>query len=105
MNEERALRYNTGKLKWSYVQFSAFEPMVRVLMYGAEKYAPHNWKKGLNREETLESMMRHLTALIDGQEVDPESGMPHIGHIMCNTMFYSHFNTMGGGNGERTAVN
>lgn len=89
-SKEKSLRYNKGKLKWSYVNFEALEPMVEVLMFGAEKYAPKNWQKGLDLEEILESMMRHLTALIDGEEVDPESGISHMGHIQCNSMFFNY---------------
>ena len=65
--------------------------MVEVLEFGAQKYAPDNWKKGLNKKEILDSAMRHLTAVIDGEEIDPESGKSHIGHLMCNAMFYSYF--------------
>lgn len=76
--------------------------MVEVLMYGAEKYTvrdgdkvvssgDHNWKNGLKKEEILESLQRHLAALMDGEINDPESGLPHIGHIQCNAMFYAYF--------------
>lgn len=95
-HKEKALRYNQGKPKWSLVHFKSLEPMVKVLMYGADKYAPDNWKKGLDRKEILDSMQRHLAALIDGQEIDPESQEHHIGHIMCNCMFYSFFNIIDG---------
>jgi hypothetical protein len=117
---EKGLRYNQGKMKWSYVDFKSLEPMVQVLMYGAHKYSTFkdkkgkiirgidipieeahkytlvesgadNWKKGLNPTEILESNMRHLTALINGEEIDPESGLPHAGHMGCNNMFYSYF--------------
>jgi|ERR1044072_6669289 hypothetical protein len=90
--QDKALRYNQGKPKWSLVHYKSLEPMVRVLMYGADKYAVDNWKKGLDKREILDSLQRHVAALIDGQEVDPESGEHHIGHIMCNCMFYSYFN-------------
>jgi len=30
-------RKNDGKLKWSLVSMTALEPMVKVLMFGAEK--------------------------------------------------------------------
>lgn len=83
-------RYNDGKLKWSYVNFKALEPMVQVLMFGAQKYSPFNWQKGLQKDEILESAMRHLTKMIDGEINDPESGLPHIGHLMCNCMFYQY---------------
>jgi len=89
--EEKALRYNSGKRKWSLVDFKSIEPMVEVLEFGAKKYAPDNWKKGLDKKEILESMMRHLTRLMDGELEDAESGISHMGHIMCNAMFYNYF--------------
>ena len=99
---EQGLRYNTGKCNWSLVDFKALEPMVRVLEYGRDKYTvqlptgeivsgAHNWKKGLDMTKILESLARHLFALMSGEENDPESGKPHIGHILCNAMFWSHF--------------
>lgn len=37
--KEQALRYNSGKRKWSLVDFQSLEPMVEVLEYGAKKYS------------------------------------------------------------------
>ena len=88
---EKALRYNDSKLKWSLVHFDSLKPMVQVLEFGTTKYSPDNWKKGLDKKEILESMMRHLTALLDGEENDLESKLPHMGHIQCNAMFYNFF--------------
>ena len=82
-------RFNDGKLKWSLVDFNAFAPMVRVLEFGAEKYASHNWKKGLPTTEVCESMLRHTYAYLEGEDIDKESGLSHIGHIQCNAMFLS----------------
>ena len=84
------LRYNTGKLKWSLVSWKALAPMVRVLMFGAEKYDDHNWKKGLKYTEVTESLQRHLNAFIEGENDDPESKLSHVGHILCNAMFLSY---------------
>ena len=106
------LRFNEGKLKWGLMHYKSMEPMIRVLMYGAEKYDDWNWAKGLSRLEILECMQRHLAALIDAEtskndklKIDfkedcegcksgfckTHSGQPHIGHILCNGMFYSYF--------------
>ena len=89
-NQELGIRENAGKLRWSLVDFDALEPMVRVLEFGANKYADHNWKKGQKTTELTESLMRHLTAYLKGEDNDPESGLPHVGHIMCNAMFLSY---------------
>lgn len=89
---EKSLRHNTGKTRWSLVNFNALKPLVQVLEFGATKYPVDNWKIGFDKRELLDSMQRHLAALIDGQDNDPESGLSHVGHIMCNAMFYSfHF--------------
>jgi hypothetical protein len=91
--ENKALRYNEGKLQWGLVHFKSLEPMVRTLEFGALKYAPNNWMKSMDKRQILESMQRHLAAILDGEEVDPESNQSHIGHIMCNCMFYNYHNT------------
>ncbi len=83
-------RFNNGKPKWSLVDFSALIPLVQVLEFGAEKYSKDNWKKGLPHTQIIDSMQRHIVAILDGQDIDPESNLPHIGHILCNAMFLSY---------------
>ncbi len=90
---EKALRFNEGKLKWSLVHYASLAPLVLVLMFGAKKYAPHNWKKEMDLTEILESLQRHLAALFDGELVDKESGQLHMGHVMCNAMFWVYHYT------------
>ena len=88
MKTEKAMRFNTGKMKWSLVHFKSLEPMIAVLMFWAKKYAPNNWKKWMNEQELLESMQRHLASMIDWEVNDKESNLPHVWHLMCNCMFY-----------------
>jgi len=83
-------RYNSGKAKWSLVDFNSFLPMVEVLEFGAQKYSAHNWKKGLKVTETLESLLRHAFALLRKEDLDPESKKHHIGHLQCNCMFLGY---------------
>lgn len=84
---ESALRYNASKPKYSLLSLKEMEQGVKVLEFGANKYARDNWKKGLKLSEILDSMMRHIAALQSGEWIDPESGLPHIGHIQCNALF------------------
>lgn len=85
------LRYNTGKLPLHLISPHALNGLAAVLEFGKKKYAARNWEKGLNYEETLGSALRHLLALLAGERIDPESGLPHIDHLQCNAMFLSHF--------------
>ena len=83
-------RFNKGKLKWSLVSWKALEPMIEVLMFGAQKYSSWNWTRGLKYTEICESLQRHLNAFIQGEDNDQESKLSHVGHILCNAMFLSY---------------
>jgi hypothetical protein len=85
------VRFNSGKLQWGLIDYKALHPLIQVLEFGAKKYSANNWKKGLPPRQILESMQRHLANLLDGNDKDLESGLPEIGHILCNAMFYSYF--------------
>lgn len=88
---EKANRYNKGKTAWSLIDYPSIEPMAKVLMYGCEKYDRDNWKKGLTVTSVIDSLMRHIVAFKQGETLDEESGLPHIGHAMCNLMFMQYY--------------
>ena len=58
-----------------------------VLRFGAEKYAPHNWRGGIHVSRLIGAALRHLLAICRGEDIDPESGMPHSAHLGCTVMF------------------
>lgn len=90
MSSDKALRYNEGKVRMSFLSMKGLLPMVYVLMFGAIKYAKNNWKKDMDLFEILESMYRHVDKLRDGEAYDEDTGLHHIGAIMCNGMFFSY---------------
>jgi hypothetical protein len=85
-----AERYNDGKLEWSLLDYESLTPLVEVMMYGCHKYTRDNWKKGFPKEKLIDSLLRHALALADGEEIDPENNIHHIGGIMFNAMAYYH---------------
>lgn len=87
---QMGLRYNDGKPKWSLVPMKALVPMVDVLMFGAKKYSPWNWTKGLTYTSIIDSMQRHINSFMDGEDNDRESKLTHVGHILCNGLFLSY---------------
>lgn len=87
--KQRGDRFNLGKTKWGLVPFEALGPMVDVLEFGAKKYAPYNWMKGISYVETCESLLRHTHSFMSGEDNDQESGLPHVGHMLCNCLFLS----------------
>ena len=49
----------------------------KILGYGAEKYEAHNWRIGIPISRYFSAAQRHLLAWNDGEDNDPESGLPH----------------------------
>ena len=66
------------------------------ITFGTKKYPnPKNWslvEDGLNRY--TDSLMRHLLKMFAGQEVDPETKLPHIFHVCWNALAIAEFYLM-----------
>lgn len=84
-------RFNAGKTPFALVPLSTIKPAAAVFGYGAKKYAAWNWAKGMPWSVPYECMLRHLEAWFRGEENDSESGLPHLGHAMCNLMMLTHY--------------
>lgn len=91
-NKGQAMRKNEGKPQLSYVLdvMPALKDMVAVMEFGANKYERNNWQRGFPKDKLLDSLLRHIDAFYSGEDVDPESGLPHVGHIMCNAAFLAY---------------
>lgn len=56
------------------------------LAVGAIKYGEYNWRVAKVRIRLyLEAAERHLDALMDGEDLDPETGVPHIAFLMATS--------------------
>lgn len=77
-------KFDGGKLDWALLPVEPNEEVVKVLMFGAQKYARDNWKHVDNHKvRYYNAAMRHLTAWQKGEETDPETGLSHLAHAMC----------------------
>ena len=63
-----------------------WEECARVFEYGRKKYSAWNWAKGMPWSVPLACAARHLLAMISGELLDKESGLPHRGHVYCNVV-------------------
>lgn len=67
----------------------AIKKINEVLTYGANKYAPGNWKF-VEPDRYKSAFFRHFNAFYDGESRDEESGLLHLAHAMCNAMFLTY---------------
>ena len=52
---------------------------------GARKYGAFNWRHGKVSASTyISALERHLLAWIDGEDIDPNSGKPHLAHMLAS---------------------
>lgn len=59
----------------------ALESLGQVLAFGAEKYAPNNWKLVDQLDSRYQAaQMRHELSHCKGELLDEESGLPHLTH-------------------------
>lgn len=79
---------DAGKLRYELLPPQAIEKVVKILTFGAEKYAPDNWKHVPEwKARYTAALMRHLEAYRKGELVDSESGESHLAHLLCCGIF------------------
>lgn len=73
---------------WTLLPTEEIRDVIRVLMKGAEKYSPWNWKKVKDGESRyLNAAYRHLAEISKGTKTDPEWGFSHYAHAICSLLF------------------
>jgi hypothetical protein len=97
-----AVKHDAGKAPLHLVDTYFIESTARVLEYGAHKYDAWNWARGTFEWSRLYSaLQRHLQAFWAGEEIDPESGLPHLAHAACCLMFMHRYAASGMGHDDR----
>lgn len=75
--------------------------VVEILDFGATKYDLHNWKKAGSWHKCADSAIRHFMKWRAGEEIDQESGLPHLAHYACNLCFLYEFSVYNTGTDDR----
>lgn len=85
------IKADKKKPRFSLIPVAAIDAMTSVLEFGAEKYDADNWKKCEDPTRYFDAAMRHMLAHRRGEFTDPESGLSHFAHALCNLAFLVHF--------------
>ena len=89
---QKGRKFDGGKLEYGLLPPLALEETVKVLTFGAQKYARDNWQIVPDaKRRYFDAVQRHMWAWKQGEQMDPESGIHHLAHAMCGLMFlYEH---------------
>lgn len=93
-NETKFLKNDTEKNRLELLDYDYIEGIAEILTFGAKKYAAWNWQKAGSADDIERikgAMMRHASAYMKGQKLDPETGKSHLYHMGCCQMFLDYF--------------
>ena len=91
-NFKLGVKHDEHKNHLDLIEPEFIEGVGEVLTFGAEKYKENSWQNVENGENRYYgAAMRHLLAYRKGEKLDPESGLSHLYHVACNTMFLAHW--------------
>jgi hypothetical protein len=76
----KPIKYDEGKNRLDLIPTEALLQVGRIYTYGANKYHDHNWRGGLKYSRLYGATLRHLFAFWTGEDLDAESGLPHLAH-------------------------
>ena len=85
---QKGYKLAEGKRRWDLMPFEALEPVVDILEKALDKYPVDNWKYVPNAQESyLPALFRHWHKRNKGAVIDPEYGLPHMAHLICDALF------------------
>ncbi len=94
-------KFDRGKDPWHLAPWDAFGAIVKILAFGAEKYAPRGWEEGMAWSRPWAACQRHLTAWWSGENTDPETGFSHLWHAGACIVFLIAYEIRGVGTDDR----
>jgi len=90
MNSSNGMKFDQDKPDYSLVPFGALDEVVKVLTHGAKKYDRFNWEK-VDAERYKAAALRHISAYMQNEKYDPETGINHMAHAICSLLFLTQF--------------
>lgn len=89
---ETGVKYDNGKPQYSLLPAQALLEVVKVLTFGAGKYAPDNWRRVPEAERRyFDAANRHMWQWAMGEEYDEETKLHHLASSVSNLLFILQF--------------
>jgi hypothetical protein len=85
-----SIRKNEGKSQCREIDPNFILSMAEVLTKSQQKYDQFNWQKPTKLSTPYDSLMRHILAFQQGEDIDPDDGLPHLTKAAINLMFMAY---------------
>lgn len=90
-----AKKFDQQKIDLSLLPLPFLEQTAQALMYGEKKYGRYNYTSGFDSHRIVAAFLRHALAYQNGEDLDPESGLPHLGHAGACLAMLAHTQALG----------
>ena len=84
---DTGIKFDSAKTRYDLVSPEWEEGLAKVMTHGATKYAARNWENGILISRCYAGLRRHVAAFMRGEDIDPDSGLPHLFHANANLQF------------------
>ena len=98
---KEGVKFDSGKRRVDLVPTEAINALADILTAGSVKYGEHNWRHGMDWSRVYGAAQRHMLAFWGGDDIDAESGMPHLWHALTNLAFLVSYQAMSVGRDDR----
>ena len=100
---ENAIKKDQNKAPVHLVPSQCIIGVAKVMGFGQDKYDEYNYRKGdgLDYMRLYDAAQRHMLAWSLGEDIDPESGLPHLDHAAASIMMLKDLQSRGGKNDNR----
>jgi hypothetical protein len=98
---KEGVKFDDGKDSWHLLPYDAVRGIVKVLGFGAQKYAARNWEAGMDWSRCFSALQRHLTAWWERDPGDRDTGWSHLWHAGCCILFLIAYEMRGVGKDDR----
>jgi len=109
-NEVRIVDPKTGGAKgqklarFDLLPWDTLAQVATLYGVGAQKYEERNWEKGYAWGLSMAALHRHLAAFWSGENLDKETGQPHLACVIFHALALLTFATRGIGTDTRPVL-
>lgn len=79
-------RKGTKDVRYSLLPHEALDDVAKVMAAGTKKYPEHGWRDGYPYSYYFDATNRHLSAWLQGQDTDDETGLPTLAHAAASLL-------------------